>query len=261
MWSLLLACAHPPEPPTVVHGAFHLPVAAPARWPSPAVVVTPPPPGPRDLRRIVAIDPGHGAGDNHGAISSFGAEERVHTLWFSRILERGLGGFRVHPLRTADDGPSYRSRVASAEASGAGALISIHADARGAVGQWSPRPGETWRIATSSPGFSILWSSRGPLGPRRQALARALSTHLAAAGFLPYAGDDYTGLYETDPEVPGVYRDLRGLYVLKDPTVPSVIIETHNALDPREVARWAEPGVAEAFAAAVGAGLDDWFAR
>jgi N-acetylmuramoyl-L-alanine amidase len=51
--------------------------------------------------------------------------------------------------------------------------------------------------------------------------------------------------------VPGVYRDLRGLYVLRKPSIPSVIIESHNALDPHEVARWAEPGVAETFAAAL----------
>jgi N-acetylmuramoyl-L-alanine amidase len=257
MWLALLACAPPPEVP-VVHPAWALPAPAPAPWPSPAARVRSPsaPPEAREPL-LVAIDAGHGTRDNRGAISSFGAEECRHTWWFSRILLDRLAPIRTLDLRPSDPGPAYADRVALAQDAGADALISIHADARGAVSTWSPRPGETWRIATSSPGFSILWSSEGALGPRRRALARALAARLAEAGFLPYDGADYEGLYETDPEVAGVFRDLRGLYVLRRPTVPSVIVETHNALDPREVHRFAEPGVAEAFADALGAGVVD----
>lgn len=249
-----VACA-PPPPPTVPHPALALPTPEPHAWPSPAVVLTPPPPPPR-LPFAVAIDPGHGTKSNRGAISSFGEEECRHTAWFSGILGRHLEpGFRVHLLRAADPGPSYEARVERANALGVAALVSIHADARGAVGEWSPREGEVWRIATSSPGFAILWSGQGELGPERERLAQAIATHLAEAGFLPYDGADYTGLYETHAVTPGVFRDLRGLYVLRRPLVPSVIVETHNALDPHEVARFAEPGVADVYAAAIAAGL------
>jgi N-acetylmuramoyl-L-alanine amidase len=254
----LLACARPDPAPPAPNGAFALPGSVAAEWPSPAArvrAVSAAPPPSRPL--VVAIDPGHGTATNRGAISSFGAEECRHTHWFSRLLLDRLAPLRTVDLRPGDPGPSYAARVARAQDAGADALISIHADARGLVSTWSPRPGETWRIATSSPGFSILWSGRGPLGPRREALARALARRLAEAGFLPYDGADYTGLYETDAEVPGVFRDLRGLYVLREPTIPSVIVETHNALDLREVYRWAEPGVAEAFADALRAGVID----
>lgn len=256
MWLIasLLSCT-PPEPPTVVHAGLALPSPASHPWPSPACDVHPLP-LPSGPPVVVAIDPGHGTKSNRGAISSWGAEECVHTAWFSQRLQQALSPrFSVRNLRTTDPGPSYEARVARAEALGARALISIHADARGAVGQWSPREGESWRIATSSPGFAILWSNQGPLGRQREALARSIATHLAEAGFLPYDGDDYTGLYETHAETPGVFRDLRGLYLLRKPTVPSVIVETHNALDPHEVARFGEPGVADAYASAIAAGV------
>jgi N-acetylmuramoyl-L-alanine amidase len=42
--------------------------------------------------------------------------------------------------------------------------------------------------------------------------------------------------------------------------MPSVIIETHHALDLEEVARWREERTLEAFAAAVTQGLVDAFA-
>lgn len=253
--ALLAGCAGPPEVPTTVHAGLSLPAAAPRAWPSPAVRVHPLP-VPEGRRLPVAIDAGHGTKANRGAISSWGAEECLHTAAFSRVLEAALAPrFTVTQLRGGDPGPSYEARVARADALRARALISLHADARGDVGTWSPRPGETWRIATSSPGFAILWSGRGPLAREREALARSVATHLADAGFLPYDGHDYEGLYETHAVTPGVFRDLRGLYLLRQPSMPSIIVETHNALDPHEVARWSEPGVAEAFASALAAGI------
>jgi N-acetylmuramoyl-L-alanine amidase len=37
--------------------------------------------------------------------------------------------------------------------------------------------------------------------------------------------------------------------------MPSILVETHNALDPREASRWATGEVIDAFAAAVTAAL------
>jgi N-acetylmuramoyl-L-alanine amidase len=48
--------------------------------------------------------------------------------------------------------------------------------------------------------------------------------------------------------------------MLRRPQVPSVIIETHNAPDEREVARWDETRTLDAFADAVRAGVDRAFA-
>jgi len=77
---------------------------------------------------------------------------------------------------------------------------------------------------------------------------------MAGAGFLPYGGADYAGLYDLDP-VPGVFLDRRVLYMLRRPTMPSVILETHHGLDAEERARWEEERTREAFADAVAAAL------
>jgi N-acetylmuramoyl-L-alanine amidase len=47
------------------------------------------------------------------------------------------------------------------------------------------------------------------------------------------------------------------VYFLKASSVPTIIIETHHALDPVEVARWDELKTADAFALAVAQGLLD----
>jgi N-acetylmuramoyl-L-alanine amidase len=47
------------------------------------------------------------------------------------------------------------------------------------------------------------------------------------------------------------------IFVLWKPSMPSVIVETHHALDPREARLWAEKSTHEAFASAVTAALID----
>ena len=47
------------------------------------------------------------------------------------------------------------------------------------------------------------------------------------------------------------------IFVLRKPPMPSVIIETHHALDFEEVARWREERTLESFAAAVTQGMVD----
>jgi N-acetylmuramoyl-L-alanine amidase len=68
-------------------------------------------------------------------------------------------------------------------------------------------------------------------------------------------------LYDGDPEQPGVFVDRHEpgyrIMMLRRPRIPSVIIETHHALDFEEVERWKEPRTLEAFSAAVAQGLVD----
>ncbi|TNE92550.1 MAG: hypothetical protein EP330_00995 [Deltaproteobacteria bacterium] len=111
----------------------------------------------------------------------------------------------------------------------------------------------------AQPGFTVLFNEGEPLGPQRRQLARDLAASLTAAGFLPYT-QGYGELYDAD-DVPGVYVDRRGLKMLRTPEVPSVIIETHHALDPAEVACWKRPETHASFAQAVSAGIDTWLAR
>jgi N-acetylmuramoyl-L-alanine amidase len=94
----------------------------------------------------------------------------------------------------------------------------------------------------------------------RLSLARALGVALADAAFPPWVGDNYEGLYVQDA-VPGVWRDRRNLYLLRAPTVPSILIETHNALDTRETLRWEEPETLDAFGRAMITGLLAYYGR
>ncbi|MEZ4316894.1 MAG: hypothetical protein R3F61_05310 [Myxococcota bacterium] len=65
-------------------------------------------------------------------------------------------------------------------------------------------------------------------------------------------------MYDRD-EVTGVHIDRRGLMMLREPTVPSVIVETHNAKHFEESLRWREERTREAFVRAVTDGLITWF--
>jgi N-acetylmuramoyl-L-alanine amidase len=88
---------------------------------------------------------------------------------------------------------------------------------------------------------------------------------MQAAGFLPYDGNDYIGLYEDDPKSPGVFVDRhqpgRRIFFLRKPSMPSVIIETHHALDPREERRWREEKTLQAFGASLAAALSDFLGK
>ena len=82
---------------------------------------------------------------------------------------------------------------------------------------------------------------------------------MSEAGFFPYPGQEYEGLYAAEPGAAGAFvdrhADAKRLMVLRRTSMPAVIVETHNALDPREAARWDEAHTREAFAMALARGL------
>lgn len=105
------------------------------RPPAAEAVETPPPPPekpapPRDGRRIIAIDPGHG-GVDPGAIGVTGVVEKDLTLAMARELRRQLvatGRYRVVMTRDRDVFVRLRERIAIAQRAGAELFISLHAD-------------------------------------------------------------------------------------------------------------------------------------
>jgi N-acetylmuramoyl-L-alanine amidase len=169
------------------------------------------------------------------------------------LEETGL--FTVVRGRLSDSRTSYASRLETLAASSAVLMVELHADVREGGTLWEPTPGVECVRNLGKTGFSVLFndSATGSLLQGRTTLARAVSADLREAGFRPYAGGDYLGAYE--PDVPGVWRDRRGLMMLRRPEIPSVIIETHNHQNPDEVARWAEPATRQAFYATVATAL------
>lgn len=93
-------------------------------------IVPPVPPKRPDLRRIIAVDPGHGGADP-GTIGVSGTYEKNVTLATGLELRKVLeasGRYRVVMTRSNDTFVPLRERVAIARAAGAELFISLHAD-------------------------------------------------------------------------------------------------------------------------------------
>jgi N-acetylmuramoyl-L-alanine amidase len=216
-------------------------------------------------KRRILIDPGHGAPGNAGNRSALCRDEQDFTLSLALDVADALartGHFDVRLTRQSGQLVPYAERVRLAEAWGADVLVSLHSDVRGHTETWSPTPGRSCLRSHDSPGYSVLWSDEGPdpLVGARHALARRVSGELAARGFLPFDGSEYREDYAPD-ELAAVFADRHPeqerIFVLWRPSIPSILIETHNALDEREAARWEEPTTRHAFAMAVAAALVD----
>lgn len=255
---LLLACSASQSPALPSPApALVLPEPVPA-WPSAEAPLHPfGPIAGGDLK--VYVDAGHGTAGNEGARNArCGLEQEVNLRVAERLavaLEEA--GFQTKLSRTDHAGPSYSRRLAEAEAWDADVFLSVHTDARGAAEAWWPEPGlRCWRNADDSVGFAVLVSDEdaGELAEARRDLARSIAQHAGMVGLPLYDGRDYTGLYEHGA-TPGVFLDRRGLMFLRRPSMPSVILETHNGLHVNEAERWAEEDTVDAFASAVARAL------
>ncbi len=207
----------------------------------------------------VYIDAGHGVGTNSGATAVDCRTEAQINLDIAKSLAARLNGkWRTRLSRKDAAGPTYPRRAQRAARWGADVLLSIHADTRGEAEWWSPQPGLRCPRSKAQPGVAILVSdeARGVLTKRSIALARAVAKRMKAAGFTMYDGFDYGALYDKD-EVPGVFLDRRGLFMLRRPKMASVIIETHHAWHPGEAKAWAQTKTRDRFAKAIESALED----
>jgi N-acetylmuramoyl-L-alanine amidase len=217
----------------------------------------------------VYLDAGHGAKSNPGNTSSYCQEEQQFTRLLAldtRDFLEQTGSFQVILSRTADELVPYADRVGEAQRDHAAVFVSLHSDVRGKGSSWEPQAGLSCLSNVDLPGFVVLWSDEGApiLVEARHALARDVSSRMAEAGFLRYTGD-YGGLYENDSEDRAVLVDRheaqKRIFVLRRPTMPSIIIETHHALDPREANLWEQEETRRAFAAALAQALSDFATR
>lgn len=222
---------------------------------------------PADFKRKVFVDPGHGAPNNPGNSSCVCRDEQDFTLDVARNLAswlRQTGHFDVRLSRDGDERVTYQARVEAATTWGADVFLSIHSDIRGQTGETQiARADKVCRINLGAPGFSVLLSEDGAesLVAARRTLARQTARRMREAGFGAYGGAEYGSLYAKDPEESGVFFDRHAyeqrIFVLWKPTMPSIIVETHHALDPREVQLWAANSTHEAFASVMAASLVD----
>lgn len=220
---------------------------------------------PRPLSRPVrlVLDPGHGAKDNRGNTGSFGALEEDFTLALAYDVEAALearGSFEVVLTRQGSARVAYADRVALADALRADAFVSLHSDVRGKAEVWEPSEGLECKRSEDAPGFTVLFSDEGAeaLVTARRRLGASIASSMLSASFSAYGGEEYEGLYEHvggERGAPGLFVDRhlpdKRIFVLRRPKVPSVIVETHNALDPREATRWEDDSTRHAFALAL----------
>jgi N-acetylmuramoyl-L-alanine amidase len=183
----------------------------------------------------ITIDPGHGAPGNSGNENSNCQEEQTEMLRVAVSLRDHLvatGHFDVHMAREGDATPEYWPRVNAAATHRSEVFLSLHSDTRS-----DPTLVDGCGTNTEHPGFSVLYSDEPEDRDRRAALGRSVANAMAAQGFVAYSGADYGQAYDADPTA-GVFIDRRGLLMLRRPAMPSVIIETHHAWAPDEVAAW-----------------------
>lgn len=254
--------ARPPTPrPSVAV------VQDPTRWPGDRATLTlVDAAAPEGFVARVALDPGHGASQNRGNLSCFCVDEQDAMMDLADEIAARLeatGRFEVRLTRDRGALVEYGDRLADAEAWGADAFVSLHSDVRGHASQWAPEAGRSCPISLEAPGFSVLYSDEGDAGltGRRLALGRAVARRMEQAGFLAYGGAAYAGLYGADGEARGVFVDRHApeqrIFVLRRTGMPAVLVETHNALDPREATRWRAKETLDVFAASLGAALVD----
>ena len=262
----------PPPPPEIAWVEIvdePLPPPEPI-WPEPGARLSPPQPAySRGFGvRKVYLDAGHGSAGSHGNTGCRCQLEEVEVLREAVAVAEVLtetGHFEVRVSREGSSRRSYSRRRAEAAAWGAEALVSLHTDVRMVeLGtEWEPEPGKTCPRLDGEAGFAVLWSDEGTeeLVQDRHALARAVGRRLWETGFPGYPGFAWSPVYEADALVTGVYVDRhapgRRLYMLRRPTMPSVIVETHHAWYLAEVERWDEPATVRAFGLALAAALVD----
>lgn len=142
-----------------------------------------PPPSSPFKEVIFAIDPGHG-GEEPGAISSTGIEEKAVNLEMAKALYEKLVGAGATAMltRRSDSTLSLSRRLDIADSVKAHILISLHNNS----------------IGPSSPPLRVRGTSVYYYTPHSKALAWAIYPHLVDLGLQPF-GRVYTSFYLTRP--------------------------------------------------------------
>lgn len=209
---------------------------------------------------LVVLDPGHG-GFDPGASSAEGAREKDIALALAvavRDVLLDLGGVRVAMTRETDRFLPLEERPRLAEALGADAFVSFHADS-------APVP--------EAQGANVYVLSARASDREAQALAR-IENESASGLDLPDGADDVAqvladlmrretalasvGLATSiDEESQGAmprhepFRRSANFVVLRSPELPSVLFEAGYLTNPEDAARLSDPATRQAVAEAL----------
>ena len=193
---------------------------------APAVASTPPlPPIPRGAT-VVVIDPGHG-GRDPGAVGIGGMQEKQINTTISNRVQQQLqaAGITVLMTRSSDVFVELDARAQFANRAGADLFVSIHANA----------------ISMSRPEVNGLETYYFSSGER---LARSIHTAV---------------LRNVNMRDRGV-RQAR-FYVLRNTTMPSVLVETGFVTGAEDAARFRDPAAVNRIADGIARGILDYLGR
>jgi N-acetylmuramoyl-L-alanine amidase len=195
---------------------------------------------------VITIDPGHG-GDDLGAVVK-GRQEKAIVLAVAKILAKKLSPWKTRLTREGDYYVPLDRRIEHSLADGASLFISLHANQ---VANKKSRG-----IAIYAYGKSRWFIPRRlfrrklpqlPAPPAKNAregagLAKAVANGLRAQGL------------DSDPDARAAY------YVLKNPEIPSILIELGYLSNPQEAALLADPDYQERLAEGIAEGLRGYLA-
>jgi N-acetylmuramoyl-L-alanine amidase len=232
-----------------------------------------PPTAKLPLRRVVALDPGHG-GSDPGAISPHGLREKDIALATARELARQLdatGRYRAVLTRRRDRFVGLRARIARVRASRPELLLSIHADAlrdrtvRGLSvytlaegGSGSDRAAATLALRENRDGFIArlhLPRQGRDIAPILLDMARRRTRDLSLALARSIVG-------ELGRAVPLLDKPQRaaGFFVLTAPEIPAALVELGCLSNPVEERLLAQRAYQRRLAQGLARAIDDYFA-
>lgn len=194
-----------------------------------ADVAQPHPKGRKPSEIVIAVDAGHG-GEDTGALSPHGFQEKDANLQLAMAVERELRvrGYQVAMTRTNDVTVGLYDRPKTGHASKAAAFVSIHHNA----------PGHSSDPAQCRYHAVYAWNEIG------EKLAKAINGRMAAAS----------------PQLPSRGVIHANFAVTRNPEIPSCLVEADFVTHPDgEVASW-DPARQKTVAAAIADGIVDWVA-
>ncbi|GAA3948029.1 N-acetylmuramoyl-L-alanine amidase [Allohahella marinimesophila] len=226
----------------------------------------------RDI--VVVIDPGHG-GKDPGAIGSNRVREKDVVLKISRQLQRLLNdqpGYTAQLTRSDDTFIPLRTRTEIARRHNADILISVHADAfndrraHGASVYALSKSGATsetarWLAAKENSSDLIGGTGSVTLGDKDAILAGVLLDLSMTASMKAsvHAGGNILKSLGSFAKLHKRSVEQAGFVVLKNPDIPSLLVETGFISNPAESSRLNTPAYQQRIAAAIAKGVHDYF--
>lgn len=208
----------------------------------------PMPPAPSNGKKPIILDPGHG-GEDLGAIVK-GRQEKDLCLAITRKVKERLSAHPAKMTRDSDVFIPLDERVGGSLSSGGAAFVSLHIN--------QVRSKNLQGITVYAYGRSNYRHAKRPsrrkkpaplpAPPREQALASA-----SFAGFVAKSLKEDG--FRVDPPARAEY------YVLKNPSIPSILIEMGYLSNEEEAARLADPAYQDKLAEALARSIEGFMAK